>query len=163
VKRHQGNSYKRHTFNWGWLTVSEVQSIIIMVEAWQRAGRHGAGGAESSTSCSEGIQEETAKRRLTCHTGQSLSTETSKPTPHSDTLPLPPIRPLLLIVPHPMGQTFKHMSHGVGGQTYSNHHTKTCLLRGWGGEGVHLCRWETIRLGKVFPVWVLWGHQCSCK
>jgi hypothetical protein len=32
-------------FNWGWLTGSEVQSIIIKVEA----GRHGA-GAESSIS-----------------------------------------------------------------------------------------------------------------
>jgi hypothetical protein len=33
---------------------SEVHSIIIMVEAWQRPGRHGVGGAESSTSSSEG-------------------------------------------------------------------------------------------------------------
>jgi hypothetical protein len=44
----------RTTFNWGWLIGSEVQSIIIMVGAWQHPGRHGAGGAESSTSCSEG-------------------------------------------------------------------------------------------------------------
>jgi hypothetical protein len=42
------------TFNWGWLTGSEVQSIIIKEEAWQHPGRHGAGGAESSTSSSEG-------------------------------------------------------------------------------------------------------------
>jgi hypothetical protein len=28
-------------------------------EAWQHPARHGAGGAESSTSCSEGKQEET--------------------------------------------------------------------------------------------------------
>jgi hypothetical protein len=48
------------TFNWGWLTGSEVQSIIIQAGAWQRAGRHGAGGAESSTSSSEGR----ASRRL---------------------------------------------------------------------------------------------------
>jgi hypothetical protein len=27
------------TFNWGWLTGSEVQSIIIKVGAWQRPGR----------------------------------------------------------------------------------------------------------------------------
>jgi hypothetical protein len=44
----------RTTFNWGWLTGSEVQSIIIKAGTWQHAGRHGAGGAESSTSSSEG-------------------------------------------------------------------------------------------------------------
>jgi hypothetical protein len=36
----------RATFNWGWLTGSEVQSIIIKVGSWQCPGRHGAGGAE---------------------------------------------------------------------------------------------------------------------
>jgi hypothetical protein len=41
------------TFNWGWLTGSEVQSII-KVGAWQYPGRHGAGGAESSMSSSKG-------------------------------------------------------------------------------------------------------------
>jgi hypothetical protein len=35
-------------------TGSEVQSIIIKAGAWQHPGRHGAGGAESSTSSSEG-------------------------------------------------------------------------------------------------------------
>ena len=44
----------RTAFNWGWLISSEVQSIIINVEAWQCPGRHGAGGNESSTSSSEG-------------------------------------------------------------------------------------------------------------
>jgi hypothetical protein len=45
----------RTTFNWGWLTGSEVQSIIIIkVGAWQHSGRHGIGGAESSTSSSGG-------------------------------------------------------------------------------------------------------------
>jgi hypothetical protein len=43
----------RTRFNWGWLTCSEVQSIIIQVGTWQRLGRHGAGGAENSTSSSE--------------------------------------------------------------------------------------------------------------
>ena len=33
---------------------SEVQSIITKVGTWQRPGRHGAGGAWSSTSSSEG-------------------------------------------------------------------------------------------------------------
>jgi hypothetical protein len=40
---------KRTAFNWGWLTGSEVQSIIIKPETWQHPGRHGTGGAESST------------------------------------------------------------------------------------------------------------------
>jgi hypothetical protein len=44
----------RTTFNWGWLTGSEVQSIIIKAGTWQHPGRHGAGEAESSTSSSEG-------------------------------------------------------------------------------------------------------------
>jgi hypothetical protein len=43
------------TFNWGWLTGSEVQSIFIKAGAWQHHGRYGgAGGTESSTSSSEG-------------------------------------------------------------------------------------------------------------
>jgi hypothetical protein len=46
------------TFNWGWLAGSGFQSIVIKVEAWQHPGRHGAGGAEASTSSSEGSQEQ---------------------------------------------------------------------------------------------------------
>jgi hypothetical protein len=42
------------TFNWGWLTGSEVQFIIIKVGAWQYPDRHGAGRAESSMSSSKG-------------------------------------------------------------------------------------------------------------
>jgi hypothetical protein len=42
------------TFDWGWFTGSEVQSIIIKAGTWQHPDRHGAGGAESSTSLSEG-------------------------------------------------------------------------------------------------------------
>ena len=34
------------TFNWVWLTGSEVQSIIIKAGAWQHLGRHGAGMLE---------------------------------------------------------------------------------------------------------------------
>jgi hypothetical protein len=45
----------RTTFNWGWLTGPEVQSIIIKAGAWQHSGRHGAGRTESSTSSSEGF------------------------------------------------------------------------------------------------------------
>jgi hypothetical protein len=44
----------RPTFDWGWLTGSEIQSIIIKGGAWQHPGRHGTKGAESSTSSSEG-------------------------------------------------------------------------------------------------------------
>jgi hypothetical protein len=43
----------KKTFHWGWLTVSEVESIILMAGsmAWQHPGRHGPGeGAENSTS-----------------------------------------------------------------------------------------------------------------
>jgi hypothetical protein len=50
----------RITFNWGWLTGSEVQSIIFKAEAWQRLGRCKARGPESSTSSSKGRQEKTA-------------------------------------------------------------------------------------------------------
>jgi hypothetical protein len=50
----KANLIKKPTFNWGWLTGSEVQSIIIKVGAWQYPGRHGAGRAESSTSSSKG-------------------------------------------------------------------------------------------------------------
>ena len=47
-------SFIRTTFNLGWLRGSEVQSIIIKAGAWQHPGRHGTGGADSSTSSSEG-------------------------------------------------------------------------------------------------------------
>ena len=39
----------RTTFNRGWLTDLEVQSIIIKVGTWQHPGRHGVGGAKSSS------------------------------------------------------------------------------------------------------------------
>jgi hypothetical protein len=44
----------RTTFNWGWLTGSEVHSIISKAGTQQHPGSPGAGGAESSTSLSEG-------------------------------------------------------------------------------------------------------------
>jgi hypothetical protein len=44
----------RTTFNWYWLTGSEVQSIFMKERTWQHPGRYGAGGAESSVSSSEG-------------------------------------------------------------------------------------------------------------
>jgi hypothetical protein len=52
------------TFNWGWLVCSEVQSIIIKMGAWHHPGRYGIGGAESSTSSSEGCQQNTGFQDL---------------------------------------------------------------------------------------------------
>jgi hypothetical protein len=49
----------RITFNWGWCIGSEVQSSIIKAGTWQHPGRHGAEGAESSVSSSEGCQQNT--------------------------------------------------------------------------------------------------------
>jgi hypothetical protein len=45
----------RTTFNWGWLTDSEVQSSIIKVGTRQHLGRHVAGRVESSTSSSASL------------------------------------------------------------------------------------------------------------
>jgi hypothetical protein len=47
----------RTTFNWDWLTGSEIQSTVIKIGAWQHPGRHGAGGVETSTSCPKGKQK----------------------------------------------------------------------------------------------------------
>jgi hypothetical protein len=56
MNRHhdRGCSYIRPTFNWGLLTGSKVQSVIIKAGTWQHLSRHGAGGAKSSTPSSEG-------------------------------------------------------------------------------------------------------------
>jgi hypothetical protein len=62
------------TFNWGWLTGSEVPTIIIKAEAWQHPGRHGTGGAEGSTSSSKGSQEQTGHPQV-------ARRKISKPTP----------------------------------------------------------------------------------
>jgi hypothetical protein len=53
----------RTTFNWGWLTGSEVQSIIIK-GAWQCLGRHSAGGSESYTSHLKASRRRLASRQL---------------------------------------------------------------------------------------------------
>jgi hypothetical protein len=56
MNRHhdQGKSYKGQHLTRAGLQESEVQSIIIKAGARQHPSRHGAGGAESSTSSSEG-------------------------------------------------------------------------------------------------------------
>jgi hypothetical protein len=86
------------TFNWAWLTGSEVQSIIIM----EGPGRHGTGGVESSTSCSECKQEKTvASRHLG---GRSQSPFAQQQTSFNNATTPIPTRPHLLIVP-----LFKHI------------------------------------------------------
>jgi hypothetical protein len=63
---------KRTTFNWGWFTGSEVQSVIIKVGSMTASCRHGAGeGAESSTASHKASQEKT--RILSQLGGPSLS------------------------------------------------------------------------------------------
>ena len=57
-------TFIRTTFNWGWLTGSEVQSIIIKTGTWQYPGRHDTGGAENSTSSSEAASRILASRQL---------------------------------------------------------------------------------------------------
>jgi hypothetical protein len=83
------------TFNWGWLTGSEVQSIVIKVGTWQHPGRHGAGGAESSTSSSKSCYQNTgfqaARMRVLKPQGHTYSNKTTPtPTgPHPLIVPLP--------------------------------------------------------------------------
>jgi hypothetical protein len=49
------------TFNWGWLTGSEVQSIIIKAGTWQQPDRRGAGDAERCTNCSKAARAKILK------------------------------------------------------------------------------------------------------
>jgi hypothetical protein len=67
---------KRTTFNWSWLTGSEVQSIIIKEGAWQHPGRCGAGGAESTTSSSKGMQEKTSAQAARLRVLKTMPTVT---------------------------------------------------------------------------------------
>jgi hypothetical protein len=64
----QGNSYKGQHLVGVDLQVQRFSPLSSWGEVWQHPGRHGAGGAESSTSCSEGKQEKTvfqaAKRKV---------------------------------------------------------------------------------------------------
>jgi hypothetical protein len=50
----------KRTFNWGWLTGSELRSVITKTGTWQHPGRHGGGGeVESYTASSEGCKPNT--------------------------------------------------------------------------------------------------------
>ena len=65
----------RTAFNWGWLTGSEVQSIIIKVRIWQNPGRHGSFGAESSTSSSDSCLEMNSFQAVRKRALQSVPTK----------------------------------------------------------------------------------------
>jgi hypothetical protein len=54
----------RITFNWGWLTGSEVQSIIIKAGTWQCPGIYGAGGTERYTAYSKASCRKLLSRQL---------------------------------------------------------------------------------------------------
>ena len=74
MKRHhdQGNSYKeQHLIGVG-LLVWGFSPLLSQQETWHHTGRQGTGGAENSTSCSEGQQEETGF--------QATGRRVSKPT-----------------------------------------------------------------------------------
>jgi len=82
--------YIRTTFNWGWLTGSEVQSIIIKAGAWQCPGRPGAGGTEFYIFICSLLGEDwlpgSCDKGLTFHT----HIDTPSPTrPHLQIVPLP--------------------------------------------------------------------------
>jgi hypothetical protein len=53
VNRHhdQGNSYKGQHLIGAGLQVQKFSPLSPRQEAWQHPGRHGTGGAKSSTSC----------------------------------------------------------------------------------------------------------------
>jgi hypothetical protein len=88
---------KKTTFTWGWLTDSEVQSIIIKVGAWQYPGRHDTGRAESSMSLSKGGScktdfQATRVRILSPHPQRHTYSNQVTPIqtrPHLQMVPLP--------------------------------------------------------------------------
>jgi hypothetical protein len=96
-------SLNKTTFNLGWLSDSEVQSIIIKVGAWQYPGRHGAGRAESSTSSSKGCYWKTdfqATRVRILYPHPQWHTNSNQVTPI-------PTRPHLQMVPLPGPRIYK--------------------------------------------------------
>lgn len=95
----QGNSYKEQHLIGAGLQILRFSPLSSWREAWWHLGRHGTGGAESSTSYSKGKQKtllQTARRRV------------SKPVPYSDAFPS--TRPHLPTVPLPMGQTYSNIT-----------------------------------------------------
>jgi hypothetical protein len=75
VKRHhdQSNSYEEQHLPGAGLQVQSFSPLSSLQGSQQHPGRHGAGGAESSTSYSKGQQEKTGS--------QAARKRVSKPTP----------------------------------------------------------------------------------
>ena len=114
VKRHceQGNVPKEQHLIGAGLQLQRFSPLSSWWEAWQHPGRHGAGeGAESSTSWSEGRQEDTL-----FYTVWNLSTGGNLKA-HLYIGTLPPTRPHLLQQGH-TPNTATSMT-----QAYSNHHS----------------------------------------
>lgn len=60
----RSSSYKGQHLTGGWLTASEIESPIVMVEAWQCAGRRGAEGGPESLDPQAGRRERASGPRL---------------------------------------------------------------------------------------------------
>jgi hypothetical protein len=100
VNRHhhdQDNSYKGQHLIGAGLQVQRFCPLSSMQEVWQHPGRHGAGAAESSISCSKDKQKKT---------GFPGAEKKVSESPCSQGL-LPPTRPHLLIEPLPGPSIFK--------------------------------------------------------
>jgi hypothetical protein len=72
----QGNSYKGQHLTGVGLQVQGFSPLSPRQEAWQRPGRYGTGGAESSTSCSKGKQEKTGFQAARIQVLNPISTVT---------------------------------------------------------------------------------------
>jgi hypothetical protein len=94
----------RTTFNWGWLTGSEVQSIIVKAWARQHPSRDVAESSES-------LHLKAAGGRLTSRQ-LGLGTQSPRPQWHtySNKATLTSTRPHLQIVPFPESSIYK-LSH----------------------------------------------------
>jgi hypothetical protein len=121
VKRHHdhGNSYKGQHLIWGWLTVSEVQSMIVMTGSMVACRQMWCWRSQEFFFLTHRQQGETE-----CHAGYSLSIYDSKPTPivtHfvqlSHTYSNKASSPNSVT---PYGPSFQTQVYG--GRTYSNYH-----------------------------------------
>jgi hypothetical protein len=101
----------RTTFNWGWLTGSTVESIIIKVGAWQHPGSHGAGGAEGSITCSEYKQRKTSFQASRVRVLKPMSTPTEKSHTYSNKATPIPTSPYLQILLLPGPSIYKPSQH----------------------------------------------------
>ena len=104
VKRNhdQDNSYKEHLIGSS-LQFQRLSPLSSRQEAWQHPGRHGARGAESSTSSFKGRQGQNVLRQ------PGGGSQSLPPQWHtfSNKATVIPTRPYLLIVPLPGSSIFK--------------------------------------------------------